>query len=146
MSELGKELGKILRRSVKDLGESWRGAVGGVATATSPKSGKIPYGRESLVGARTEFLREILPDWKWDPLTRTLTSPNKKIKIHAHFTEISEDLMPHKREIMRAMSDIREKAFLRIPAGYFMEETALPMFKELTKPYAEVLNKYGHAY
>jgi len=146
MSELGRELGEILRKSVKDLGEIWREAVGRVATATPSKSEKIPYGRESLVGARTEFLRELLPDWKWDPLTRTLTSPNKKIKIHAHFTEISEDLMPYKGEIMRAMRDIREKAFLRIPAGYFVEETALPMFKELAKPYAEVLNKYGRAY
>ena len=101
---------------------------------------KIPYGRETMVGSRISFLREILPGWERD--RGLLISPNRKITIHSHFTEISEDLIPHRDEIMRQMPEIRS-AFQRIPAGYFVEETALPLFKELAKPYADVLNRFG---
>ena len=103
---------------------------------------KIPYGRETMVGARISFLREILQGWEWNRERRLLISPNRKITIHAHFTEISEDLTPHRDEIMRQMPEIRS-AFQRIPAGYFVEETALPLFKELAKPYADVLDRFG---
>ncbi len=105
---------------------------------------KIPYGSENMVGARISFLRGILPRWGWVKERRLLTSPNKKITIHRHFTEISEDLVSHRDEIMEAMITIRS-VFTGIPVGLFMtdEPAALDLFKERAKPSAEVLNNYG---
>lgn len=111
---------------------------------TSGTGEKIPYGRANMVGMRPRFLREILPKWEWDKEKWLLSSPNRKITFHSHYTEISEDLVPYKDEIMKAMTSIRP-IFLDIPATLVManEPAAIDLFKKRTKPYADVLNKYG---
>lgn len=111
-----------------------------VAPLPKPEYLRIPYGIEDLVGARISYLEAILPDWKLVERLGPLNRPDERVSMHAHFTEISEDMAAHREAIMEALKKIHE-VFRALPVEDVMSSAALEPFKEKTRPYVFILNR-----